>query len=530
MSTATRPAPKRWNLGGVPVFQAEVPGRVRAALEFRVGTADEPLHMSGVTHLIEHLTLSGLGTQPYDYNGYVDQTHCAFLVSGTVDQVKEFFVHVCGALQALPKDRVATERRVIETEAAGHHQSSFRDSMSLRYGANGFGTTDYRQIGLLWLTPEAVQDWATRHFTSGNATAWVAGPVIPGLKIDLPPGGRLAPPVVTPKNLRLPCLYEDRTQGAAVSMVSARSTALWAGMAILERRAMQRLRFNEGISYGVQTAVHDLDGRMVHALASTDAMVEQVTQAASALLDVADVLSLTGPDAAELQFIASALEEAMSDPQAVVGEMQGMADSELLGVEPSTLDKKRVEVAALTPSAVAAALKAALDTAIVIIPQGAKSPRPHLAPYPTVEARPLRGTGNPNAFGSGEQLIVGPSGISVCDADRRASNILWQEIAVGARWDDGTRMLIGRDGTEILFRPRAWRNPEVILAAIDANAPADRVVEADVPSPSGDLPKPPRIGRRGSVFAGRAPIFMMAAGALLAAVAGAALFMISRAH
>ena len=45
-----------------------------------------------------------------------------------------------------------------------------------------------------------------------------------------------------------------------------------------------------------------------------------------------------------------------------------------------------------------------------------------------------------------------------------------------------------------------------------------------------DLPKPPRIGRRGSVFAGRAPIFMMAAGALLAAVAGAALFMISRAH
>jgi len=118
----------------------------------------------------------------------------------------------------------------------------------------------------------------------------------------------------------------------------------------------------------------------------------------------------------------------------------------------------------------------------------------------------------------------------VCDADRRASNILWQEIAVGARWDDGTRMLIGRDGTEILFRPRAWRNPEVILAAIDANAPADRVVEADVPSPSGDLPKPPRIGRRGSVFAGRAPIFMMAAGALLAAVAGAALFMISRAH
>src|SRR6266481_5190313 len=63
MGTAIRPVPKRWNLGGIPVFQAEVPGRVRAALEFRVGTADEPLHMAGVTHLIEHLALHGLGNQ-----------------------------------------------------------------------------------------------------------------------------------------------------------------------------------------------------------------------------------------------------------------------------------------------------------------------------------------------------------------------------------------------------------------------------------------------------------------------------------
>lgn len=530
MSTAARPAPKRWNLHGVPVFQAEVPGRVRAALEFRVGTADEPLHMAGVTHLIEHLTLSGLGTQPYDYNGYVDQTHCAFIVSGTVDQVKEFFAHVCDALHALPKERVATERRVIETEAAGHHQSSFRSSLSLRYGASGFGTADYRQIGLLWMTPDAVQSWASRNFTIGNVAAWVAGPVIPGLKIDLPPGPRLPPPTPTPKNLRLPCLWEDAGQGATISMIGKRSSALWAGMAILERRAMQRIRFNEGLSYGVQTATHELDGRMVHALATTDAMIEQVTQAGTALLDVADVLSLTGPDATELQFLASALDEAMSDPQAVVGDMQGMVDNELLGVEAKNHETRRAEVAALTPSAVAAAMKAALDTAIVIMPSGTKSPRPHLAPYPTVEARPLRGTETPNAFGSGERMIVGPSGISLCDSDRRASNIQWQEIAVGARWDDGTRMLIGRDGTEILFRPPAWRNPDMVLAAIDANAPADRVIQADTPSPSAELPRPPRVGRRGSVFAGRAPFFMMFAGLLLAAVAGAALLVMTQAH
>jgi zinc protease len=90
MEALARAEPQRWNLGGVPVFQAEVPGRVRALLMFRVGMVDEPLHMAGVTHLIEHLALSGLGEQPYEYNGSVDQTHTTFVVSGTADQVVDF--------------------------------------------------------------------------------------------------------------------------------------------------------------------------------------------------------------------------------------------------------------------------------------------------------------------------------------------------------------------------------------------------------------------------------------------------------
>ena len=486
--------------------------------------------MAGITHLIEHLALSGLGTQTYDYNGFVDYAHCAFLISGTADQVKDFFAHVCGALRALPRDRVATERRVIETEAAGHHQTSFRNSLSYRFGASGFGTADYRQIGMLWLTPEAVQDWANRHFTAGNAAAWVAGPVIPGLKIDLPPGPRLPPPVLTPKEIRLPCVVEDRSVGATVSMISERSSALSAGMAILERRAMQRIRFNEGLSYGVQAATHELDGHMVHAIASTDALAEHVSKAGSALLDVADVLSLTGPDAAELQLIASALDEAMSDPQTVVGEMEGMVRALLLGREPTSLEQRKSELAALDPTTVAAALKGALDTAIVIMPPGTQSPRPHFAPYPTMSAHPLRGAETLDVFGNGERIVVGPSGISLCDPDRRAFNILWQEVAVGARWDDGTRVLIGRDGTQILFQPPWWRNAQLILAAIDTNVPAERVVAADTPSPSADLPPMPHMKRRGSVFAGRAAMLMVAAGAILALVGAAALFAINRGH
>jgi len=137
----------------------------------------------------------------------------AFTVTGTAAQVVDFFKHVTAALVALPLDRVPTERRIIESEQAGHYQSSFRQTMRLRYGATGFGTVDYSQIGMRWLTPQAVQAWAARQFTAGNAAAWLAGPVIPELRFDLPPGGRLAPPALTPKRLRFPLYVESRSLG-----------------------------------------------------------------------------------------------------------------------------------------------------------------------------------------------------------------------------------------------------------------------------------------------------------------------------
>ena len=305
--------------------------------------------------------------------------------------------------------------------------------------------------------------------------------------------------------------------------------ALWVAMVILERRAMQRIRFNEGLSYGVQCVTDDLDGRTTHALATTDAMAEHVTKAASALLDVADVLSLSGPDTSELQFIASQMEEAISDPQGVVAEMQGLARFELLGVELSHLEKRRNELASVTTSEVAGALKSALDTAIVIIPSGVKSPRPHYAPYPWIDARPLPGTATPNSYGSGERMVVGATGISLCDPEGRAHNIPWPEVAVCARWGDGTRLLIGRDGSEVVFRPLAWRHPQLVLGAIDNNTPRDRMIHADTPSPSADMPAPPQPARQGSVLGGRAAaMLLMVAGVLIAVVAAVALMQMSR--
>jgi hypothetical protein len=147
------------------------------------------------------------------------------------------------------------------------------------------------------------------------------------------------------------------------------------------------------------------------------------------------------------------MDEALSDPQSVIAEMDMMVRDELRGVTPHSLTEARNEAASLTPAQVAAALKPALDSLILIIPSGTRSPRPDYAPYPFYQAHALPRTEVGHAYGIGERMVVGPSGISLLDPDRRALNILWQDIVVGARCQDGTRFLVGRDGTEVTFRP-----------------------------------------------------------------------------
>ena len=51
----------RTEVDGVPVFWADGPGNAVGQLVFRVGQADEPLPLRGMTHLIEHLALASLG-------------------------------------------------------------------------------------------------------------------------------------------------------------------------------------------------------------------------------------------------------------------------------------------------------------------------------------------------------------------------------------------------------------------------------------------------------------------------------------
>lgn len=113
------PEVQRQLADGVTVLRADSPsGRSGALLMFRVGRFDETLPASGITHLVEHLTFSGLGTPKYQFNAEVSGRFTTFFMeSPSSSDVADFIADVCRGLAADHSARLEQEKRVLRTEA-----------------------------------------------------------------------------------------------------------------------------------------------------------------------------------------------------------------------------------------------------------------------------------------------------------------------------------------------------------------------------------------------------------------------------
>ena len=149
------------DVDGVPTLVAKTTGPMRAGLVFRVGRADETLATGGITHLVEHLALHRHGVADYHYNGTTGVTTTSFLTQGTPEAVIAFLHGVCASLRDLPTARLATEKKILETEASGRGRS-MTDQLALwRHGARDFGLTGYPEFGIHTLTTEQVTNAVT---------------------------------------------------------------------------------------------------------------------------------------------------------------------------------------------------------------------------------------------------------------------------------------------------------------------------------------------------------------------------------
>jgi len=147
--------PRRTERQGIPVWWKDVPGPFWGAMIFRVGQADEPLSMRGITHLVEHLSLFPLGHRDFEYNGFVDDVRCVLHAVGERDEVLDFLRLTAVSLGDLPLDRLELERRVLRNESSGPDDVYTR-LRGHRFGAAGYGLPNYVELGLRWLGAEQV--------------------------------------------------------------------------------------------------------------------------------------------------------------------------------------------------------------------------------------------------------------------------------------------------------------------------------------------------------------------------------------
>jgi predicted Zn-dependent peptidase len=366
---------QRGEIDGVPVFWTpwdHQPQRV--AIRFRVGVADEPLALRGVSHLIEHLGLFRFGETPYLFNGSVGHELTSFSASGRKDEIHAFLERVTHELADLPYDRLADEQRVLDVEEAGIGSTSRTRFHQLRFGAASYGRTMKRELGRPLLQPETIERWRTDWFTRGNASIWMTGEPPEGLELALPEGPRQPPPPFEPlPNVEFPA-YALGTDGEiAVGLIGPESDAFRAVLFIARRRLVDCLRRERGIAYGVMRDSQVLGYGKMHGALSLDCLNEHAGFAVDRLMAILRELAADGPTDEEIEFERDSIVRAAEDMDAPVDEVSDAAYDELMGLPvghwPANLEE-------LTAENCARALAEALPTAILDIPPEAESAVP----------------------------------------------------------------------------------------------------------------------------------------------------------
>ncbi len=479
-------------LDGIPTFVAPSgPMPLRACLVFRTGMADESLSRHGMTHLVEHLALEGLGEQPYKYNGMVDGLFTRFFVAGRPGEVVEFFEQLVARLADLPRERLVAEAAVLRTEAARGSTDWLRAMLSYRYGSSGWGLAGLEEFGLCSPDPDEIQAWARTRFTAENAVLWVNGGLPAGLRIALPTGSRIpssGPPAVA---VSLPASAVQSGAGVGVSMTGERSTALGIMAQVARRRVHTQLR-ERAISYSVQLSYQPLDRDWAHVALWADALPENVDRVGTELLKILDGLAEAGPRQEELDRSLDELERAEDEGDWVVQSLDSAAANELLGSPIYMPGRLNEEVRALTAESGRKAIAQGMKTLLVMAPSSFKLSPARFTPVPIWSHERVTGMTvglrlGLSTVGRNIRLTVANDGVTFALDASRLVTIWFERCAAMLQWTDGSRTLHGTDGFRLHICPQDWHDGAQLVRWIDRHVPTDKCVAmGQRPSPDAE--------------------------------------------
>jgi zinc protease len=486
--------------GVTTLCSSGVAGRHLAALTFRVGRFDETLPTAGITHIVEHLTLSGHEEAGYKFNASVSGRHTTFyLETGSSADISTFMTAVCSGLSADHSALLDRERRILRTEAASRGGAGALGAcLAERYGARGPGLVNYREFAFQRAGWDELADWRERWFTAGNAVLWVAGDFPDGLRLSLPAGPAVLTEAVTPLDLTLPGYVAVQARsGIGLSLLSDRSHAQDATAYILQQRLTQVLRHEHGLSYDVQLVREDVGRDDVHLWVAADALPEQTPMAAHMLMTTFEALVDGGCGTGELESYQRLCQERAQQPGASVAMLQRQARALMDGRSPTSAEETSRLVAGVTIKDVGAAARALQASMIVASPGLVPAVQGRMGALPRWSQATVSGTEHqPVAPDLALTLTTSADGVMLTDKAGNQVTVRYAAVAALVRWNDGKLSLIGDDGFIIMLDAAEWRDGASIVAGILPHVSGDLVVAVDEPGP-----QRPTVGAQGTATA-----------------------------
>lgn len=476
---------------------ADSEGPTTATLVFRVGWADEPLARRGLTHLVEHLALAGVAAdRPYACNGHTAQNLTRFAMTGTPEQATDFLQRVTGALSNLPLDRLDHELQVLRAEEHARPAGVSAVLLARRFGATGYGTAAYPQLGLNRVDPEVVAGWRDRWFTAGNAVLWISTPPSQSLRFDLPRGSLQPFPEARPLPMAFPAIAHASTAALAIGMVGERAHETVLSAAILDRRLQLTLGHQLGLSYAAGASYERLDRALAHVLLTADYVPGRAVDAAQAMAAVLREVAERGPADDELASAQATIRSAPSPldgRRALLAELDRASEDRLAGLDALGGDDHAQLLAAITSQQVTSSVDRLAWSAIMLAPPGVSPSAIHFHAYPDWSTDMVAGrtigrrivaTGG---AAPGARLIVGDEGISLVDSLGRAATVRFSRCAAALWWADGRRQLIGEDGVGLTVLPQEWEFADQLVRTIQEGIPADLWVPMSPLGKEGEL-------------------------------------------
>ena len=461
------------------MFWVEGAQPLTAQLVFRAGVRDETFMTAGLTHLAEHLAMSGVADlRRQSHNATVGPTFTSFTCSGKAETVASFLTAICSFFSAPDLGRIDVEKKILAAEASTTVPPATAEHLRLRFGMSSLGLTDVAPPSLETLGPDEVLQLLQSHFTAGNAALALSGAPPEGLRLDLPAGFPRRPDTPSALAAPLPMWFEQGWPRLGFSFeVPARTEAAREAARTVSRiacrRAHRTLRQEQGWVYDVDV-MHFLDSGDTGILCfETDPTPQHADDARLGLMAILRDLQRSGPTAGELQTDAEELQEYLEDPASAIEMAVAAAESHLLGREPVSPADKLALGHNVTAEACRAALAGLEATAIFGMPEGTRPDDDSIRSdtdraVEWLGGREFRRSVRGALYGvpGGSKLFVGDKGVTL-SADYTAS-ITWDDLVGVAVAPDGLVTLIGMDSQQIQVR-EAWfgKGQQAIDAILD---------------------------------------------------------------